>query len=164
MKGQRALRAALSGLLALACSALHAGSVEGPYLIWMNLAPPHARHADADIQIKTFVDGDDRLCWPEGALLFMRARPPGVTAALVRRALEHREPAAQERLRMLLRKPFEDVPAFDGVVAYSERGAPSLLALPMTGRVRSEALRSATGEDAWGATFCRVMPPISRLP
>ena len=75
-----------------------------------------------------------------------------------------REPAAQRRLRALLRKPFEDVSGFDGVVAYSERGAPSLLSLPMSGHVRSEALRSATGEDAWGPTFCQVMPPISRLP
>ena len=164
MKRQRDLRAVLCGLLMLAGSASRAGSVEGPYLVWVNLAPPHARHPDADDRIKAFVDGDDRLCWPEGALLFMRARPPGVTGALVRLALEQREPAAQQRLRALLRKPFEDVSAFDGVVAYSERGAPSLLALPMTGRVRSEALRSATGEDAWGATFCHVMPSISRLP
>jgi hypothetical protein len=164
MKGQRALRAALSGVLALASSALHAGSVEGPYLIWMNLAPSHARHADADSQIKAFVEGDDRLCWPEGALLFMRARPLGVRAALVRRALEDREPGAQQRLRTPLRNPFDDMPAFDGAVAYSEHGVPSLLALPISGRVRSEALRSATGEDPWGATFCRVMPPISRLP
>ena len=164
MKVRQAVRAALGGLLTLACCVSHAGSVDGPYLVWVNLAPPHARHADADSRIEAFVDGSDRLCWPNGALLFIRARPPGVTAALVRRALEDRAPAAQQRLRTLLRRPFEDVSGFDGVVAYSERGAPSLLALPMTGPVRSEALRSATGEDAWGATFCHVMPPISRLP
>lgn len=141
-----------------------AGSVEGPYLVWLNLASPNGKSAEADRQIETFVNGAERLCWPQGALLFMRTRPPGVTARLVRRALEHRDPAAQRRLRALLRKPFADVSGFDGVVAYSERGAPSLLALPMAGRVRSEAVRGATGEDAWGATFCRVMPPVSRRP
>ncbi len=143
-------------------SPLRAGSVEGPYLVWVNLAASDPGHADA--RIKDFVNGEQRLCWPDGALLFMRARPPGITTALVRRALAAEDPAAQRRLRALLRRPFGEVSGLDGVVAYSDRPVPRLIGLPMTGRVRAEPVRSATGEDAWGATFCRVMPPISRLP
>jgi len=149
----------LACVLVLTGSPLRAGSVEGPYLVWLNLAAD-AGHADA--QIQGFVNGEQRLCWPDGALLYMRERPPGITTALVRRALEARDPAAQQRLRTLLRRPFGEVSGFDGVVAYSARPVPRLIGLPMAGRLRAEPLRSATGEDAWGASFCRVMPPISR--
>jgi len=139
-----------------------AGSVEGPYIIWMNLgtAPP----ARADAQITAFVNGEQRLCWGDGALLYMWQRPIGVTPALVRRALLQRDAAAQARLRALLRRPFGDVPGFDGVVAYADQGSPRLIGLPMQGPLRTELIRSPTGEDAWGPTFCHVLPPISRAP
>lgn len=158
----RAVRVVIALALVLASSPLRAGSVEGPYLVWVNLAAADAGQADA--QIEGFVNGEQRLCWPDGALLYMRERPPGITTALVRRALEARDPAAQQRLRTVLRRPFGEVPGFDGLVAYSNRPVPRLIGLPMVGRLRAEPLRSATGEDAWGASFCRVMPPISRQP
>ena len=94
----------------------------------------------------------------------MRKRPPGITPGLVRRALEGRDPVAQRRLGSLLRQPFDDLPAFDGLVAYSDSRRPRLLSLATDGTVRGETLRSATGEDAWGATFCHVLPPIRRGP
>jgi len=164
--------AALTLALLLAGGPLRAGSVEGPYLVWVNLAIADGRHAahaadqaeGADAQIRAFVNGAQRLCWPDGALLYMRERPAGITTALVRQALEARDPAAQQRLRTLLRRPFGEVPGFDGLVAFSNRPVPRLIGLPMAGRLRAEPLRSATGEDAWGASFCRVMPPISRRP
>ena len=136
--------------------------MEGPYIVWMNLGDRQSQRADE--QITAFVNGEQRLCWNDGALFFMRQRPPGVTPALVRRALVQRDAAAQRRLRALLRQPFGEVPGFDGVVAYVDHGAPRLLGLPMQGAVRAEAIRSASGEEAWGATFCHVLPPISRGP
>ena len=157
------LRAATTAAtLALPGGAALAGSVEGPFIVWMNLGTVQPQHAD--VQITAFVNGPQRLCWPDGALLYMRQRPPGVTPALVRRALVGRNAAAQTALRALLRKPFGEVPGFDGVVAYADHGTPRLLGLPMKGAVRAEAIPSASGEDAWGATFCHVLPPISRRP
>lgn len=156
-----ALRNAAATLALLGGAAL-AGTVEGPFIVWINLGTAQPQRADA--QITAFVNGPQRLCWPDGALLYMREHPPGVTPALVRRALVQRNVAAQKALRALLRQPFGEVPGFDGVVAYADHGKPRLLALPMVGAVRAEAVRSASGEDAWGATFCRVLPPISRRP
>lgn len=152
--------AALAAALVLQAGAALAGSVEGPYIVWMNLGSVQPQQADA--QITAFVNGQQRLCWPDGALLYMRQRPPGVTPALVRRALVLRSAAAQRSLRALLRKPFDEVPGFDGVVAYVDQGTPRLIGLPMQGAVRAEPIRSASGEQAWAATFCRVLPPISR--
>ena len=158
---QPGLRAAAAALALLAGPA-QAGSVEGPYIVWMNLGTLQPLRADE--QITAFVNGEHRLCWGDGALLYMRQRPLGVTSALVRRALVQRNDAAQRRLRALLRQPFGEVPGFDGVVAYVDHGTPRLLGLPMKGAVRAEAIRSASGEEAWGATFCHVLPPISREP
>lgn len=155
-------RAMLAVLALCASAAVHAGSVEGPYLVWMNLGRQQPEHADA--QITAFANGEQRLCWEEGALLYMRSRPAGLTPALVRQALVQRDAAAQRRLRALLRQPFDEVPGFDGVVAYVDEGEPRLLSLGRRGPVRAEALRNAAGDAAWGATFCRLMPPISRRP
>lgn len=149
-------------MLALLGGATLAGSVEGPFILWMNLGTLQPQHADE--QITAFVNGPQRLCWPDSALLYMRQHPSGVTPALVRRALVQRSAAAQAQLRALLRKPFGGLPGFDGVVAYADHGTPRLLGLPMKGAVRDEAIRSASGEDAWGASFCKVLPPISRGP
>lgn len=53
---------------------------------------PCLRRADADCdaaqaeaQITASVNGSERLRWEDGAVLFMRQRPPGVTTALERR-------------------------------------------------------------------------------
>ena len=148
-------------LLALACAA-RAGSVEGPYLVWMNLGGE--AHASADEAIRAFANGDDRLCWPRGALLYMRQRPAAVTPALVRRALVQRQAAAQRDLRRVLRQPFGEVSGFDGLVAYLPGRQPRLLSLSVGGRWKSDSVRSATGEMAWGPAFCNVLPPISRQP
>jgi hypothetical protein len=139
-----------------------AGGVEGPYLVWMNLGTVEPQLADA--HITAVVNGQQRLCWPEGALLYMRHRPPGITPALVRLALQQREAPAQRRLRQLLRQPFDNLPGFDGVVAYGDHGVPRLMSLGASGPVRAEGPRSASGEEAWAATFCRLLPPVSRGP
>lgn len=139
-----------------------AGSVEGPYLVWMNLGG--AQHAQADESVREFINGPQRLCWPDDALLYMRKRPAGITTELVRRALLKNEAHAQRTLRRVLRHPYDQVPGFDGVVAYVPLPEPRLVGLGMQGALKSHPLRSATGELAWGPVFCQVMPPISRQP
>lgn len=147
----------------LACAPLaQAGSVEGPYVVWVNLGG--AAQAQVDGAIRDFVNGSDRPCWPDTALLFMRQRPPAVTPALVRRALVRRQADAQRELRQVLRQPFDDVPGFDGVVAYQHGQPARLLSLATTGRMRAATVQSRSGEPAWGAAFCTVLPPIGRKP
>ncbi|NTV96645.1 MAG: hypothetical protein HGA75_14745 [Thiobacillus sp.] len=139
-----------------------AGSVEGPFLVWFNLATHDPGAADAAIH--DFVNGPERLCWEDGALLFMKERPREITPKLVTQALVQRQARAQAKLRRLLRRPFSDIPSFDGIVVYVDRGPARLVSLSVGGRVKSETLLSKTGEMAWGPTFCNVMPPISRKP
>jgi hypothetical protein len=135
-----------------------AGSVEGPYIVWINLGTKAPEVADTEI--RAFVNGSDRLCWDDSALLYMRKRPAAITPALVRSALFDHDTAAQRKLRGILRRPFDKVPAFDGLVAYDDRGEPRLWSFTVEGKVSSEEIRSPTGEAAWGPTFCRVLPPI----
>ena len=61
----------------------HAGWVEGPYVVWVNLPKTQA----VDARIKAFVDADREQCWSDGALLYMRKRPEGVTDELARQAV-----------------------------------------------------------------------------
>jgi hypothetical protein len=90
----------------------------------------------------------------------MRKRPPGITDGLVRRALLQHDAKAQLSLRALLKQPFDEVPAFDGVIAYVDGGAPTLVSMSARGRIRSETVAGPTGEPAWLPTFCNVLPPI----
>ena len=160
---RRRLAAAIAiGLAASLAGPASAGSVEGPYLVWINLGTHQP--AEADAQIRAFVDGSDHLCWPNGALLYMRKRPPALTPALARRAVLGRDAAAVRQVQAILRRPFDEVAGFDGVVVYTDAGPPRLASLAVGGRKKSEAVRGPTGEAAWGATFCNVMPPIARLP
>jgi hypothetical protein len=139
-----------------------AGSVEGPYIVWINLGSKAPEVADD--QIRAFVNGSDRLCWDDSALLYMRKRPASITPALVRSALYNRNAGSQRKLRDVLRQPFDNLPAFDGLVAYDDRGEPKLWSFTVAGKVSSEQIRSATGEMAWGPTFCRLLPPIAHRP
>lgn len=150
-------------LAALAwCGPASAGSVDGPYIVWVNLGTHDPGRADA--KIRGFMNGDDRLCLQDGSLLFMTRRPAQITPARVRQALLKGDLIARRRLQAALRQAFDDVPGFDGLVAYTDAGPPRLWSLSTSGRVRSEALRGASGEEAWGATFCNVLPPIERKP
>jgi hypothetical protein len=158
------LAATLAALLAAWAAlppAAHAGSVEGPYIVWMNLA---RAPQPADQAIQAFVDADRSLCWNDQALLYMRQRPAAITPELVRRAVLQRQGAAQRRLRALMKQPFGEVPGFDGVMVYTDQPQPRIASLGWRGPVQAEDVRSPTGELAWGATFCRLLPPIVRGP
>jgi hypothetical protein len=139
-----------------------AGAVFGPYVVWMNLAEGSAAAAVDSAMREVFAD--PRPCWREGALFYVDTRPQAITPALVRRALLQRDAQAQHRLRAELNKPFGEVSSFDGLVAYTDRPRPRLVSLAVGGRLKSETLRSRSGEMAWAATFCNVLPPISRRP
>ncbi len=146
----------------LAATPGHAGAglAGGPFIVWVNLGTKDAPAADDAMRAALAGVTPDAPCWTTDALLYMRKRPPGITDELVRRALLRHDANAQASLRVLLKKPFDEVPAFDGVVAYTDGEAPTLVSMSARGRVKSEAIASPTGEAAWLPTFCNVLPPI----
>jgi hypothetical protein len=166
-------RCLLATALALALhTAALAGQVQGPYLIWMNLAGD----ASADSAIHTFThtfDDDDPShfmhtdlegCWNPDAILLASKLPPGITPALVRRAIVQGQAPARAALLRLLRKGDADIKAYDGVVAVVATPRPAIVSLAASGKITSRPAVDAAGAPAWPQAFCAALPPISRLP
>ncbi len=147
---------------ALLASQADAGSVTGPYLIWMNFAEDAA--ADQALHDYTHAQINADMCWSDGALLLISDYPPAITPELVRRAVLKREPAAQSRLRTLLRKGDADLSGYDGVIVVPKGAKPMLMSFGADGKVRSHAAVSKAGQPAWAEAFCDVQPPILRKP
>ncbi len=161
----RCVRALLRGACAAAAllaSHAYAGSVTGPYLIWMNFAKDAA--ADQALHDYTTAQINADMCWSDGALLLISDYPPAITPELVRRAVLKREPAAQSRLRALLRKGDADLSGYDGVIVVPKSAKPTLVSFGADGKVRSHKAVDKTGEPAWADAFCDVQPPILRKP
>ena len=161
----RCLRAWLRGACAAAAlltSRADAGSVTGPYLIWMNFAAD----ATADQALHDYTNAPITMdmCWSDGALLLISDYPPAITRELVQRAVLKREPAAQSRLRALLRKGDADLSGYDGVIVVPRSAKPMLMSFGADGKLRSRAAVSKTGQPAWAEAFCDVQPPVLRKP
>ena len=154
---------ALAGALASAAAPARAGMVEGPYLIWFNLAGD----ASADQALHDYTHAEPTVdgCWNSAALLLIGDYPPAITRDLVRRAALAHEPAAQRRLRTLLRTPFGEFrDGFDGVVVVPEGRKPTLVSFGSDGKVRSHAAPAKAGRIDWPDAFCEVQPPVLRKP
>jgi hypothetical protein len=159
--------------MAPATQLAHAGSVSGPYLIWMNLADDHA--ADEAIHVFTHIfddgdpshfDGTDLAgCWNSQAILLARELPSGITAALVRSVVIERSPAARQRLLRLLLKGDADIQGYDGVIVIVDKPRPAVVSISAKGRIKSSPAVGKSGHQAdWPTAFCAVLPPISRKP
>jgi len=150
-------------LMALTAPCAHAGTVFGPYLIWMNLAGDAA--ADHALHDYTHAKINADMCWTDEARLFIGDYPPGITPGLVRRAVIQRQPAAQSRLRALLRKG-DDArrDGYDGVIVVPRSATPMLASFGADGKVRSHHAVDKAGEPAWADAFCDVQPPVLRKP
>lgn len=157
-----ALRAALAAAVLMAGAGAQAGSVSGPYVIWMNFAEDAS--ADDALHAYTHKEIDADSCWSAGALLLVRDFPPAITPELVRRAVLQREPAAQSRLRALLRKGDADLDRYDGVVVVPKGRTPTLASFSASGKVMSRMAVDKAGQPIWADAFCGVLPPISRKP
>ena len=161
----RLLRPLLRGACAAAAllaGQADAGSVTGPYLIWMNFAEDAA--ADQALHDYTHAQINADMCWSDGALLLIGDYPPAITPELVRRAVLKREPAAQSRLRTLLRKGDADLPGYDGVIVVPKGAKPMLMSFGADGKVRSHPAMGKSGQADWPEAFCDVQPPILRKP
>lgn len=158
----RAAALAVLAVLALAAVPARAGMVFGPYLIWMNFAGDAA--ADQALHDYTHAEPNADMCWNAQSLLLIGDYPPAITPELVRRAVLKREPAAQSRLRTLLRKGDANRDAYDGVVVVPRSAKPMLMSFGADGKVRSHKAVNKAGEPAWADAFCEVQPPILRKP
>ncbi len=150
-------------LSAITASPACAGMVFGPYLIWFNLAGDAS--ADQALHDYTHAELDADTCWNSEALLLIGDYPKAITPDLVRRAVVQRQPAAQWRLRTLLRKGDDELrDGFDGVIVVPRSTTPMLMSFGADGKVRSRKAVDKTGAPAWADAFCDVQPPVLRKP
>lgn len=147
-------------LFMLAAKTVHAGMVEGPHLIWINLAPsPESSNSI----LREFLSNDQKLCWDDGLLLFMSERPPAITNDLVYDAVIKKSRNSIDKLNSLLKMPFKEATdGFDGIVVYAEYKKPMLYSLT-TGRKNIQMDNVARPLHIKGA-FCNVIPPTVRKP
>jgi len=146
--------------LALTIQAVHAGSVTGPHLVWINLAPnPQSSNAI----LRDFLAADQKPCWTDGLLVFMSVRPAAMTDDLVYDAVVRKNANSIGKLSALLTLPFKEaLDGFDGVVVYAEDKKPMLYSLT-TGKKNIQSDTVDRPLHIKGA-FCNVIPPTVRKP
>ena len=149
-------------LAVLAPSCASAGHVDGPYLLWFNLANDES--AERAIHAYTNATDYHDSCWNDYAILQAHGMPEGVNAELVRRAVIRRQPDAQKTLRRLLQHPkgADVMPGYDGVIVVTATPTPTLLSFSTLGKLKSSRTVDATGKPSWEASFCKVLPETSR--
>lgn len=139
-----------------------AGSVEGPYVAWVNLS---ANPAPVDARIKRHRDSGEvaDACWGHGSILYMRRQPVGLTKDLARRAVLDKDPRAMRALGKILQQPMDEFSdGLDGVIVYDDAKGPTFYGYT-TGKTRVKVHKmSDLGrlEDE----VCAVVPPITRAP
>ncbi len=138
----------------------HAGSVEGPHLIWFNLSKSPAI---MDAILADLIKSDPPICWDDGLILFMHAKPAAVTRELVHSAIVVKNKDAIASLNNLMKLPFEDAKdGFDGIVVYADEPQPMLYSLTVgTKKIQHDVV--AKPVHIKGA-FCNVIPATVRKP
>ena len=139
-----------------------AGSIEGPYIVWVNIDPDS--FGGVDKKIKKYVNSGDDLCWNKDARLYMKKRPPGITEKAVIDALINNKKTTKIKLLNILSTSFDEVPSFDGLVVFSPVGGPRLISLSSTGVIKKDRINDVENIDSIAASFCLVMPPVVRKP
>ena len=158
-----ALRHSLMAImLALGSTSATAGLVDGPYLIWMNLADDET--ANSAIHDYIQLDGHTNTCWNSRAILINDNLPDGLTPALVQKAVVARDALAKRRVLTILKRGDGDIEGFDGVIVVVKGAKPTLLSIDARGKVRSQAVVVDGGQPNWADAFCGVKPPIYRKP
>ncbi|MEQ6341570.1 MAG: hypothetical protein M3A44_07915 [Gammaproteobacteria bacterium] len=143
-----------------ACLNAFAGSVEGPYIVWVNLSK---EPSEVDNKIRNYLNHGDDLCWNNDALIFMRSRPPEISKELINSAIIKHETKAIAKLNRILKKPFGEAnDGFDGIIVYGDQPKPKMYSLT-TGlrQVKSESINSKKELEI---SLCILMPEIIRKP
>ena len=145
------------GLAPAPAAAIVAPPTSGPFIVWVNFGL-HDRDK-VDIAIGNVLDGAEHPCWGNDALIYVHKRPPGMTDELVDRALYKHDTDAQRQLVLLMRRPFDDAPAFDLIVGYSDIGKTELTGMSSIGTIKSADAGAAHDEAGLRRALCGVMPP-----
>jgi hypothetical protein len=140
-----------------------AGSVEGPHLVWVNLTSSAKELNSVDSRLKNFLNNQDKFCWDDGLLVFMKNKPRQMTHKLVMSAVVKRQGASIKKINEILKTPFDEaVSGFDGIVVYTDKPKPMLYSIT-TGKMKIISDSVDRPEHLEGA-FCNVIPPIVRKP
>jgi hypothetical protein len=161
-------------LFSIFTTSVFAGSVNGPYVIWVNLDSSNdAKRVDKIVG--DFASKKSTECNGNWAthkpLLYMKRRPPLITDKLIRRVFLEGNLSQKIKLNQLLRS-YTDVDlddGFDGVIVHAKiKGESQILSLT-TGKNKIQSYTAALKnslpqresiEDA----FCALIPPITRKP
>ncbi len=149
--------------LLLAQSAATAGSVDGPYIVWVNLA---ANPGPVNQELAAYLKAG-AACWHNGGALFGSNRPRAITAELVRKAVLERDKPAIRQLNKLLTQPSEVIggEGFDGIVVYSDQPKPTLYSMTVgVHKIRFAYIHPEKFPQYLGTKFCKIAPPITRSP
>lgn len=151
----------------LMATSLHAGagSVEGPYVIWMNLGTTNKNAVDE--RVKKYLDSGDDFCWQRGSsIMYMQQRPKEMTEQLVRDGLISRDRAAIRKLKKILKQEFPEAGSeLDGIIVFTEHDGPRFTSITTgSGKIQSTRISSTEDQKKLGFSLCYVMPPITREP
>lgn len=154
-------------LLMLVPSLALAGSLSGPYVVWVNLDGEAGKAVDARIKAVA----DTSICegeWLNHPLLYTVQRPPLITNQVVKKAFIARDPVALKQIKTALRRyKDEDVgdDGMDGIYVYTSHGGPRLMSLPTQARrIKSYPVSLDPNDDRIEKAFCAALPPIKRKP
>jgi hypothetical protein len=138
-----------------------AGNAGGPYVIWINLSN---NRAIDEMVAKHIAEKDE--CIPPNAVFLLNSRPNGITNELVSKAVIENDKASISLLEKIMRRPFDILrKGFDGIIAYDDSKYPRFSSV-VTGwhAVATEKIpKGANSESIW-ASFCVLIPPITRAP
>lgn len=138
------------------------GSVEGPYVIWINASD----NKNIDNVIKYKINNNKINCGHPEFIIFMNTRPALITTKLTSKALIHNKYDAKIRLNRLLKQSFEDIQdGFDGVILYSDNPRPILYSITTgsTKVLKVNIANPADKNEVWNG-FCFSQPSITRNP
>lgn len=154
------LSLAVTTTLSMQSIQAQAGSVEGPYVVWINLSKE--RNITDDV-VERFLDSGDKTCWNDSAIMFMRSKPTSITAKLAKQALIENDLNSKQKIHRILKMHFNDAPdGFDGIIVYTD--APTRAMYSMN----RNSLKISMDVDIKNtahipAALCNVMPKIGRL-
>lgn len=137
------------------------GSVEGPYIVWINLS---SNPAPIDRRLEAYCEKHiNDACWNDRALMFMRHKPKDITNDLIFTAVTKKDIKLINKLNKILLQPFEDAEGgFDGILVYTDHPTPRLYSLTRG----KKNFKHETIEDMknFEDMVCLITPPIVRKP
>jgi len=139
-----------------------AGSVSGPYVIWVNFGK-----ADKHIMntmVKNYLESGDDVCWKEGfSTMYVGGYPAEMTDTLIRDGVILKKKSAIEKLNKLLTQFSTTWDGYDGIIVYTDQDGPKLTSITAKSKkIKSSRITNIHNVDDIRFSLCSVMPPITR--